>query len=318
VLRDTSGRRTLGGATVIDPYAPRRVRDRPRRLQLLHALRESDLDAALLEALKISADGVDPQVFAHARNVDRSRIVSSAQGSGAIEIDTAQGSRMLMPKVWQSIQAAMLDDLTSFHEQNPEAVGLAEADLIRRALAAPERPLGEAAIAAMLRASQIAREGINLRLPTHRAQLSARDEALWAKVSGHLDEQTTKPLTSGDLALTLEIELPALLAFLEGCARRGQLIRVSRNRFFHPRAVARLAEAAQTLGESAGAQGFDARAYRDATGVGRNLTIEVLEFFDTMGLTRRIGQTRQVIRDSAQIFGAADPAATSGGATQAG
>ena len=318
VLRDTSGRRTLGGATVIDPYAPRRVRDRPRRLQLLQALRETDLDTALAQALQISADGIDPQAFAHARNVDKSRVVAAAQNSGAIEIDTAHGSRMLMPKIWQAIQAAMLDDLSSFHEENPEAVGLSETDLIRRALAAPERPLGEAAVVSMLRTSQIAREGINLRLPTHRARLSARDEALWSKVSGHLDEQTTKPLTSGDLALALEIELPALLAFLEGCARRGQLIRVSRNRFFHPRAVAQLAQAAQTLGESAGPQGFDARAYRDATGIGRNLTIEVLEFFDTMGLTRRIGQTRQVIRDSTQIFGAADPAASPGIAPQAG
>jgi selenocysteine-specific elongation factor len=217
---------------------------------------------------------------------------------------------MLMPEIWQGVQGGMLSELSRFHQEHPEAVGLSEADLIRGALAASERPLGQAALAALLRTSQIVRDGINLRLPEHRARLSAQDEALWLRVSRHLDEQAIKPLTSGDLALALEIELAVLLPFLEACARRGQLVRVSRNRFFHPGALACLAQEAQVLGLATGAKGFDARAYRDATAIGRNLTIEVLEFFDAMGLTRRIGPTRQVIGDSVQLFGAAeDPAA---------
>ena len=142
-------------------------------------------------------------------------------------------------------------------------------------------------------------------MPTHRARLNAADEALWSRVSAHFDEHTTKPLTSGDLALTLEVALPALLAFLEGCARRGQLVRVSRNRFFHPKAIAHLAHSAQVLALAAGEPGFNARAYRDATAIGRNLSIEVLEFFDAMGLTRRVGETRQLIGDSVKVFGEA-------------
>lgn len=306
VLRDTSGRRTLGGATVIDPYAPRRVRDRKGRLRLLQALRESDMSTALAAALTLSGDGVDPQAFAHARNLDREQVLASAHDAGAINIDTANGARLLMPKIWEAVQGCILSELSQFHEEHPEAVGLAEPELIRRALTAPERPLGQAGLVAMVRASQIVRDGINLRLPEHRAQLSAQDEALWLRVSKHIDAQTLKPLSSGDLALSLEVELPALLTFLEACARRGQLIRVSRNRFLHPQAIASLAQAAQDLARVAGAEGFDARAYRDATAIGRNLTIEVLEFFDTMGLTRRIGQTRQVIRDSVQVFGASE------------
>jgi selenocysteine-specific elongation factor len=92
------------------------------------------------------------------------------------------------------------------------------------------------------------------------------------------------------------------------------LVRVSRNRFFHPAAVAYLAQAAQQLALSAGKEGFDARAYRDATAIGRNLTIEVLEFFDVMGLTRRVGQTRTVLRDSVQLFGAVEDSASAASA----
>jgi selenocysteine-specific elongation factor len=122
-------------------------------------------------------------------------------------------------------------------------------------------------------------------------------------VREHLTPETVKPLTAGDLASTLEIDHAKLLQFLEGSARRGQLIRVAANRFFHPAAVVRLAAVAEELSRQAGDTGFDARSYRDASGIGRNLTIDVLEFFDVMGLTRRQGETRSAVRSREQIFG---------------
>ena len=38
---------------------------------------------------------------------------------------------------------------------------------------------------------------------------------------------------------------------------------------------------------------FTVRQFRDASGVGRNVVIEVLEYFDSRGFTQRIGDTRR-------------------------
>ena len=43
-------------------------------------------------------------------------------------------------------------------------------------------------------------------------------------------------------------------------------------------------------------QQFTVQEYRDQTGIGRNLSIEILEYFDRQGVTRRIGDVRQIIR----------------------
>jgi selenocysteine-specific elongation factor len=40
---------------------------------------------------------------------------------------------------------------------------------------------------------------------------------------------------------------------------------------------------------------FDAAAYRDASGIGRNLSIEVLEFLDRAGVTRFLPNRRRCI-----------------------
>jgi len=41
-------------------------------------------------------------------------------------------------------------------------------------------------------------------------------------------------------------------------------------------------------------EGFTVQTFRDASGIGRNLAIEMLEYFDRKGLTRRDGNVRFV------------------------
>jgi len=65
--------------------------------------------------------------------------------------------------------------------------------------------------------------------------------------------------------------------------------------------LARLAEIAQQLAESSPEGTFTAAAFKDRSGVGRNLTIQILEYLDKMGATRREGDARIVLRGG-QLF----------------
>ena len=303
VLRDASGQRTIAGALVIDPYAPRRAGDRAARLALLDALREANPRSALERALAVAPQGVDPRQFAHARNLAPDAVREMARTLGALGVNTRDGERVVLPRDWQSICDALTAALAAHHEQQSESMGPRESELVHAIAPGPRTALAHAALGELVRSGVLVRDGVSLRLSTHRARLTAADEALWQRVSEHLRSDAVKPLTSGDLAKVLEVELPGLLAFLETCARRGLLIRIAPNRFFHPQALARLAAHAQQLSEQHAQSGFDARAFRDATGIGRNLTIEVLEYFDGVGLTRRRDEVRHAIRSAESLFG---------------
>ena len=100
------------------------------------------------------------------------------------------------------------------------------------------------------------------------------------------------------------MDKPALLAFLDRSVARRQLLRVAGNRYFHPRAVAALARVAAELAGSDAQGRFDAARFRDRSGIGRNLSIQVLEYFDAAGLTRRLGDSRIVVGSPAELFGA--------------
>jgi selenocysteine-specific elongation factor len=105
-----------------------------------------------------------------------------------------------------------------------------------------------------------------------------------------------------ELAADLDLELRQLEGFLNRAAQLGWLIRVAGNRYFTPDTVLALANIAEALAAEADAGEFDPRSYRDRSGIGRNLTIEVLEFFDKAGLTRRTEQGRRINTPARDIF----------------
>ena len=62
-----------------------------------------------------------------------------------------------------------------------------------------------------------------------------------------------------------------------------------------------LTRMAEIAGKLAAAGPFTVRQYRDAAEIGRNVAIEVLEYFDRFGFTRRDGDTRQVVGDPQRL-----------------
>jgi selenocysteine-specific elongation factor len=44
---------------------------------------------------------------------------------------------------------------------------------------------------------------------------------------------------------------------------------------------------------------IEVSAFRDAVGLGRKRSIQILEYFDRLGLTRRVGDRRQIRPDNA-------------------
>ena len=89
---------------------------------------------------------------------------------------------------------------------------------------------------------------------------------------------------------------------LNRAERLGRVARVADNRFFLPETLAQLAEVARELAEGSDEGSFTAAAFKDRSGVGRNLTIRILEYLDKIGATRRQGDARILLHGS-DVFG---------------
>ena len=101
----------------------------------------------------------------------------------------------------------------------------------------------------------------------------------------------------------LDTEPEKLTRFFRRIERFGRVAPVAPNRFFLPETLRELAALAASLADESPAGSFTAAAFKDRSGIGRNLTIEVLEYLDRIGATRRDGDARVVLRSAAELFG---------------
>lgn len=150
---------------------------------------------------------------------------------------------------------------------------------------------------------QIGRRGTYLRLAAHRPQPTAREEELWKRIHPILEAGGLRPPRVREIAEELNLGLNGLENFLGRAQQLGLALRVTENRSFLPETVLELAEAAEALAGEADNEMFDAKDFRDHTGIGRNLTIEVLEYFDRNGFTRRTQSGRRIQRPAEEVFG---------------
>jgi selenocysteine-specific elongation factor len=284
VIRDQSARRTLGGGAVIDVYPPPRGRAKPARLAWLRAM-EIDDDAEALHALLAQAPaGVDLAQFAANRNLRGGEAIAGVPRKEAAGLAFA-------PKAWAALRDAALANLAAWHARSPDSAGLPEEKLV----AAPRVARGVlAALAAELAAEgKVVRGGLGVRLAGHHATFSGADNRLWDAALARLEEDPLRPPSLAELSASLKVEARRLEAVLGQAARQGLAVRVSKARFFLPAALAHFEAVAREAARSGAA--ITAAGFRDRSGIGRNAAIEVLEYFDRIKFTRRVGDTHVLL-----------------------
>ena len=295
VLRDHAARHTLAGGRVVDPFAPRRGRRQPARLAVLGALATTDPARALARLLAVEGV-VDLAQFALARNLAPSELDRLTETGEFLRIGPARAPIALTPERLAALGDKVADALGAWHQAQPDALGPSRPVLITQLRgAAPEAAL-EAALDALAGAGRVVRQGPIWRLPEHQPRLTRSDERLWERVHPLLAAADLRAPRIRELAVALGLTPEAVERFLSRAERLGRVARVADNRFFLPETLARLAEIARELAESSPEGTFTAAAFKDRSCVGRNLTIEILEYLDKMGATRRTGDARIVLR----------------------
>ena len=295
VLRDQSARRTVGGGEIIDSLPLVRGRTRVLRLAYLDAMMQVDPHTAASQALEAVPEGIELTRFARAWNLTADEAQDLWQGLPMISIERPASSLGVHADRWRALKAALIDALQRHHEAAPEHKGANESELARQMPEPVTTDLLTALVAEAIRDGAILRDSGALRLPSYAPKRSAADEALWRRVEPLLADADFRVPVVHDLLAPLSMEFEELRDFLERSAQQGYLVKVSAKRFFLPAILSRLANIAHELAAAHDDGVFTVADYRDQSGIGRNAVIEILEYFDRIGFTRRHGQVRKIL-----------------------
>ncbi len=309
VLRDPARRALIGGGRVIDPFAPPRQRAGGDRAAVLAALELHDPAASLAALLAIDGFELESAWFERCFNLLPEP--ARAHYSGAGGALAGRDRSLVVPSArLANLGDAVVAMLAGFHRDQPQEGGLPPRE-IRERLA---QPISADLLGWLLHdlagRGRIAFTGSLARLPGHSAMFGAAETALWRALLAWLEEQPLRTVTPAELAAELSGELHAGEAAIRAMFHRrrahGDVWAIDDSRFMLRDDVARLAASAAALAERHAGR-FTAAQFRDATGIGRNHVIRLLEFFDRIGVSARRGEARIVRRDYDSVVGAAAP-----------
>lgn len=298
IARNAQANRTVGGGVVLDANAPDRKRRTPQRLAWLRAV-QGMLDGADIKVLLAQAPlGLDEnrimQLTGH-----EARNLAAPDGALWIGAQSGQAPRtLILREYWDGLASRVEQALEAFHRSSPDEPGAESSRLRRMALPAMPDALWLSLRDQMLEQGRIARNGSWLHLAGHQFSLTDTESSLAQRALPLLNDGKFDPPWVRDLAASLDEPEEVLRQVLRKLVRRGELFQVVRDLFYHREQLAALAA---LVGEHGGADGVSAAQFRDASGLGRKRAIQVLEFFDRIGYTRRV-RDKHLLRNKDMVF----------------
>jgi selenocysteine-specific elongation factor len=295
LLRDYGETLTLAGGVVIDPQAPQFGKAHAARLQHLAAM-ELATPLQALTALVAAQQLVSLGAFAASWNLtaEEASQVLAAPALKEVRRTEADGDTLLAStQLWLGYRSRLLEFVRLWHETHPAEIGFAPSVLAKNMDSEAPAELVQALLLELLKDQSLRLESGVLQMPGHTPALDTGVQQDWLRVEQLLRQCGVQVPKVSQLAEQLNVPLKQLEALLSQAAKQGRLQRITASRYALPSTLNDFASVVTKLVTEQGS--VSARDFRDAAGCGRNLAIEVLEYFDAKHFTRRQGDTRIII-----------------------
>lgn len=286
VVRDMSGQHTLAGGLVLDVQPPLRGRKKPERWAILQALTAPQPAPALLQLLQLATLPLSLRTWALRMNLPLASLLAALQAQ-APDLQTLEQQGdiwCLLPKLAEQLQEQVQTQLAYFHQQQADEPGLSRERLRRMTLPNASADLFSCLVEHWLHHGVLAQTGSFLHAPEHVLSLTPEEQHLWEQLLPMLQIGQFDPPWVRDLAEQIQRPEAIVRQVLCKQTRRGELHQIVHDLFYTPLAIQALAaiacEQAQPL--------LNVVKFRDQIGIGRKRAIQILEFFDRIGFTRRI------------------------------
>lgn len=293
IIRDQSAGRTLGGGPVLDPFAPSRGRSKRGRAALLETiaacLDKNDYQKEILKNLiKDSPEGIDISYWGNALGITTESIKQLTR-------DSIHKDNLLISTLWFHKQSnKILDSLDLWHKRNPDKGGLS-IESITKITGLESVTFAQMIVTQLVSNNDVKRQDGGYALKAVNIGVTDEDKKIWALVSSVLKMSGLQPPVIADLAKETSISYSALEKTLVRLVKIGCLARPTKNRVFLSEDLTTLELLLKQVADSS--MEIAVGDYRDAAKIGRNLAIEILEYFDRRGITKRFGQTRRLMKN---------------------
>ncbi len=302
VIRNAQATATIGGGVVLDPFGPARKRRSAARLDWLRALSDFIGGAGQRDGGDVAALLARSPLGLRISALVRLSLLPAAQivaPPDTIDVALSGGDSLLIAAAEvRVLEARILAGLADFHARAPDDAGPELWRLKRIVAPEMEDRLWSRLIETLTGAGQVKQRGRSLHLPSHSVELSEAEQAQVRPLLVSLHAGRFDPPWVRDLVRQHAMPEAEVRRLLLKLSKTGEISQVVPDLFYHPAPLAELAQLVTTLPE------VQASSFRDATGLGRKRAIQILEFFNRVGYTRRVGNIHLLRPNALWLFNA--------------
>jgi selenocysteine-specific elongation factor len=304
VVRRPSPAETLGGGTLLDPdWRPRRA---GARAKALAALRRDD-EAVVLWVEEAGHRGALAERLARRLGlapVEAARWLESLVGEGRLLRLPVSPPRYVTLGAWKKLAARATKVLAAYFEEHRLADHMPRAELTQRLLG-DDHSLAGPLLTALSRQGLVQLEGDRARLPGRRADTTRDEDRLIFKVQRAIEAGGLTAPSPQDLANRLSAKPAILEGILKLLVERRIVVRLPGGLLTSGKAVAELVASLRESGWTV----FSIPDFKERFGLSRKWAVPLLEHLDKIGVTRRVGDQRELLpaRSSSTPRGASFP-----------
>ncbi len=303
VLRDDNERTTLGGGVVIDPEAPQWGKSRKHRLRELDALQLGLPQAMLEQMLFRNGDNVSLTRCSRIWNLSQAELddllsLPQFDEHNIVRTQVDGHDTLVAKKQWQVYVHCMDQRLAQWHRERPMEPGI-RPELLQK-LVYPNVPanLFRVVLEDRIGAGQIVHQGQMVRALGHKPTLSPQVQRQWQQLETQMQARGLNIPLRSELQRDTGFDAGQLELLTRPAIKKGDLYEIGEKRLALPGTLKELAKLLRQFTETS--CGISIIEAKQVFGLGRNLTIEILEFFDKIGYTKRSGDVR-IISDPSAI-----------------
>jgi selenocysteine-specific elongation factor len=306
IVRAYSPVTTIGGGVVIDALPPkRRLRDAAQAAFWLEKLEGADEVERIALLVEMAGErGMDQHEIA-ARSGSSDEVIKRAAEAitkSRRAVTASQNPKIgLTPLVarpaFEALAGRVRAILKEFHRKSPLESGMGREEIREKIFARLSPDIFRAVIGNLVERNEVVAEKDLLRLSSHRVALSAEEQAAKARLAALFAEAGLQPMSLEEsiaqAAAQTGIDGARAQRFAQMLINSGELVRVA-GLIFHRGALDGLRETLRKFKAEHGPK-LDVNAFKDLTGVSRKYAIPLLEYLDLQRVTRRSGDSREIL-----------------------
>mgnify|MGYP001017630511 CR=1 FL=1 len=294
LIRDYSPMDTLGGGVILDPESRISKRYNPVVIENLRALHAGTAPEKLL-AMTASTGlaGLPIHHFSRRFPQDtdhfRSLVADLLRDGRIIEIE-GQGGRIIRHDIWDLFRNSLVDAVTRFHQSNPIRKGITREELRTSLVPSPPPELLQKAIQTLVAENRLHEENMSIRLPSHVIQMTTQQQEQSIYVENRIRQAWFEGTEFDTLLAELKTDRAALTKLFNFLIDHHTIVRLPGGLVFHREAIDALRDL--IIATISDEQSLSVGRFRDAAGISRKQAVPLLEYFDSIGLTRRMQDVR--------------------------